>query len=399
MLMKKKSLKDIDVDGKTVLVRVDFNVPLDRDTGEISDDSRIRATVPTIRYLQDHGAHIILCSHMGRPKGKPLPAMSLAPVATRLREVLGQPVTLSSDATGQDTASLAGNLRPREVLLLENLRFHAEEEANDPEFAQALASLAQVFVNDAFGTAHRAHASTEGVTHYLPAVAGFLMEKELEFLGGVIESPARPLTAIIGGAKVSDKCALAEHMIDKVDSLIIGGGMCATFFKARGYETGDSLLEPEMTERAAGMEALAKDRRVPLLLPVDVVIAERFHAEAPAKTVPADGVPHGWLIMDIGPQTVALFSGTIASSKTIIWNGPMGVFEMPRFSAGTHAVARAVAAADATTVVGGGSTAQVVHDLGLQDRISHVSTGGGASLELLEGRELPGVAALLDRGS
>ena len=395
--MNKRSLRGIDAAGKRVLVRVDFNVPLDRDSGAITDDSRIRAALPTIRYLTERGATVVLCSHLGRPKGAPDAKLSLVPVAARLGDLLGSPVPLASGCVGAAVEAEVTALPPGGVLLLENLRFHAEEEANAPAFAKALASLADVFVNDAFGAAHRAHASTEGVTRYLPSVAGFLMEKELEALGAIVESPERPLAAVSGGAKVSDKLALLEHMAEKVDVMIVGGGMCATFFKARGYEVGDSLIEPDMIEAAAGIERRAAERGAALLLPEDVVVADRFAAEACAKTVAAAEIEPGWMLLDIGPRALASFGAALLPCRTVVWNGPMGVFEMPKFAAGTKGMAEIVAGLDATTVIGGGSTAQAVYELGLADCVTHVSTGGGASLELLEGKTLPGVAALLDR--
>ena len=395
--MNKRSLRDIDAAGKRVLVRVDFNVPLDRDSGAITDDSRIRAALPTIRYLTERGATVVLCSHLGRPKGAPDPKLSLAPVAARLGELLGSPVPLASGCCGAAVEAEVAALPPGGVVLLENLRFHAEEEANDAAFAKALASLADVFVNDAFGAAHRAHASTQGVTRYLPSLAGFLMEKELDALGAIVESPERPLAAVSGGAKVSDKLALLEHMAEKVDVMIVGGGMCATFFKARGYEVGESLIETEMIEAAAGIERRAAERGAALLLPEDVVVADRFAADACAKTVAAQEIEPGWMLLDIGPRALASFGAALLPCRTVVWNGPMGVFEMPKFAAGTTGMAKIVTGLDATTVIGGGSTAQAVYELGLADRVTHVSTGGGASLELLEGKTLPGVAALLDR--
>jgi phosphoglycerate kinase len=393
--MKKKSLRDVDVAGKRVLVRVDFNVPLDRDSGAITDDSRIAAALPSVRYILDQRCHVILCSHLGRPKG-PDPELSLAPIASRLSELLDMPVATVGDCIGTEVDAAVAGLAPGGVLMLENLRFHPEEEGNDPSFTKALAGTADVYVNDAFGAAHRAHASTEGVAHHLPAVAGFLMEKELDFLGKAVTDPERPVAAIVGGAKVSDKVRVLEHMIDRVESVLVGGGMAATFFYAKGYEVGASLLEAEMADVASGLEQRAKDQGTSLLLPIDVVIAERFEAVAPSRTVAAAEVPPGWTIMDIGPQTLALFRSELKKCRTVIWNGPMGVFEMARFAAGTRGLAETVAGLNATTVVGGGSTAQAVHELGLADRMSHVSTGGGASLELMEGKVLPGVAALMD---
>ena len=393
--MSKRTVKDVDASGKRALVRVDFNVPMD--AGVITDDSRIRAALPTLRYLLDQGASLMLASHLGRPKGTAVPALSLAPVARRLEELLGRPVRMATVVAGPEAEAMARDLAPGDVMMLENVRFCPQEEANDPAFARALASLADLYVNDAFGTAHRAHASTEGVAHHLPAVAGFLMRKEIGFLGKVLAGPQRPLAAVVGGAKVSDKIAMLEHMVERVDALLVGGGMAATFFRARGYEVGDSLLEPDMQDIAAALERRAAGRGVALLLPEDVVAAERFAADAPHEIVAADAVPPGWVIMDIGPKTVAAFARELGRCKTIVWNGPMGVFEMEAFAAGTRGIGQAVAQAHATTVVGGGSTAQAVYAFGLGDRISHVSTGGGASLELLEGKVLPGVAALQDR--
>ncbi len=393
--MNKKSVRDLDVAGKRVLVRADFNVPTDA-AGAITDDSRIREALPTIRYLLDRRARVILCSHFGRPKG-PDPKLSLGPVARRLEELADRPVKLVADYEGGARDAVWSGVPKDAILMLENVRFHPEEERNDPAFARALAALADLYVNDAFGTAHRAHASTEGVAHHLPAVAGLLMERELQFLNGALLNPARPCAAVVGGAKVSDKGALVERMVELVDAVLIGGGMCATFFKARGYEVGASLVEPEMASRASAIEARAQARGVELCLPVDVVVAERFAADAPARTVAASAVPAGWVIMDIGPQTVARFARELGRCKTVVWNGPMGVFEMPRFAAGTKGVAQAIAALDAVKIVGGGSTAEAVHQLGLAGRMTHVSTGGGASLELLKGRTLPGVAALLDK--
>ena len=385
----------MDVAGKRVLVRVDFNVPLDRDSGAIVDDSRIAAALPTLRYLLDRRARIVLCSHLGRPKG-PDTDLGLAPVARRLGELLDLPVATVGDCIGPEVDAAVAELDPGGVLMLENLRFHPEEEGNDPAFAKALAAVADVYVNDAFGAAHRAHASTEGVARHLPAVAGLLMEKELEFLVKAVTEPERPVAAIVGGAKVSDKVPTLEHMVERVESVLIGGGMSATFFHAKGYEVGASLLEADMADAASGLEERAKAGGTSLLLPIDLVIAERFEAGAPSRTVAAAAVAPGWTIMDIGPQTLALFRSELKKCRTVIWNGPMGVFEMPRFAAGTRGLAETVAGLDATTIVGGGSTAQAVHELGLADRMSHVSTGGGASLELMEGKILPGVAALLD---
>ena len=394
--MDKKTVRDLDVSEKRVLLRVDFNVPMVPSTGAISDDSRIQAALPTISYLLEKEARTIVCSHLGRPKG-PDPKQSLAPVAERLAELAGVPVRMASDCIGADIEAAAKGLAPGELLMLENLRFHPGEEKNDPAFALALAALADVYVNDAFGAAHRAHASTAGVAQHLPAVAGFLMEKELLFLGKALSSPERPMTAVVGGAKISDKMAMLEHMVDQVQALLIGGGMAATFLKARGLEPGMSLLEPDKVEFAAKLEQRARERGVALLLPSDLIVGERFEADAPSRTVDAEAIPVDWTVMDIGPKTIALFQDELKKSKTVLWNGPMGVFEMPRFSEGTRAVAECLAGLDGTTIVGGGSTAQAVHDLGLAGRMSHVSTGGGASLEFLEGKTLPGVAALDDK--
>lgn len=393
--LHKQTVRDVDVRGKRVFVRVDFNLPQDA-SGQISDDSRMREALPTIRYLLERKAKVILCSHLGRPKGVDL-KLSLAPMAKRLGELLKQPVPLAADCVGPVVEQQAKALRERQVLMLENVRFHPEEEQDDPVFAKSLAALAEVYVNDAFGAAHRAHASTEGITHFLPAVAGLLMEKELRYLTTAVDAPRRPMAAIFGGAKVSDKVKILEAMLDKADSLLVGGGMCATFFKARGYEVGESLVEDGMLETAKRLEAEAQRKGKRLLLPTDVVVGDKFDADAAARIVPVRSVPPGWLILDIGPDTIAVFTAELKRAKTVIWNGPQGVFEFPRFATGTKALAGALAGLDATTIVGGGSTAEVVHSLGIADKLSHVSTGGGASLELLEGRTLPGVAALLDK--
>lgn len=395
--MNKKNVRDVDVSGKRVLVRVDLNVPLDEDTGTISDFTRIRAVLPTIEYLIDRQARVILCSHMGRPKGKVVPKLSLAQVADHLSKLLGKPVAMASDCVGAEVEQAAGRLQDGEVLMLENLRFHAEEENNDPQFARALARLADIYVNDAFGTAHRKHASTEGIAHYLPAVAGLLMEQEIDMLSRVIDSPARPLAAIIGGAKISDKIGVIEHILDKVDSLIIIGGMAATFFKAHGYGVGASMIEEDMLDLAKRLIRDAAVKGVNLLLPRDVVVAERFAADAKHETVAVSDVPAGWFIMDIGRDTTAIIKAELRKCKTVVWNGPAGVFEYPSFSKGTTAIAELLAGLDAITVIGGGSTAEAVEELGLSSRMSHVSTGGGASLKLLEGKTLPGVEVLLDK--
>lgn len=388
----KKTIRDIDVAGKRVLVRADLNVPMEG--GAITDDTRIRESLPTIRYLLDHGARVIVCSHLGRPKG-PDPGLSLAPVAGRMANLLGQEVLFAEDCIGT-VAEEAVAAMGRHVLLLENLRFHPEEEKNVPAFAQALARLAEIYVNDAFGAAHRAHASTEGVTHYLPAVAGLLMEKEVRYLSALVANPPKPFAAIVGGAKVSTKIAAIEHLLPKLDMLFVGGGMANTFLKATGIDVQMSLVEDEQVEVAKAILAKAGDRGVAVHLPRDVVAASRFAADAEALTRPVNEVPKGYMILDIGPGTVKAYAEALKAAKAVVWNGPMGVFEMEKFSAGSFGLARALASLDAITVVGGGETAAVVALAGLQDRFTHVSTGGGASLEMLEGRELPGVAALLD---
>jgi len=430
----KKTIKDVNVQGKKVLVRVDFNVPMDKETGtKITDENRILGALPTIKYLLENGAALILCSHMGKPhnvfndtlklnkkekaKIEALPAeeqeaataaalekakkdvkkLSLAPVAARLSELLGQEVIMAKDVIGPDAQAKAAALKPGQVMVLENLRFHAEEEKNDPEFAKALASFADLYVNDAFGTAHRAHASTAGVAAYLPAVSGFLIEKELKFMGGALENPQRPFVAILGGAKVSSKIGVITNLIDKVDALVIGGGMAYTFAKAMGGEVGDSLLEEDKIDLSREIMEKAKAKGVKFLLPIDTVIADDFSNDANTKVVPTGEIPAGWQGVDIGPETRKLFAETIRGAKTVVWNGPMGVFEFPNFAKGTIAVAEALAEADCISIVGGGDSAAAVTQLGFADKISHISTGGGASLEFLEGKTLPGVAALNDK--
>lgn len=393
--MLKKSIRDIELSGKRVLVRVDYNVPMA--DGRITDDTRIRATLPTLRYLLDKGAAVIAASHLGRPKGARVPEFSLAPAAKRLAELLDCEVFFAEDCVGAAAETKAGALKPGQVLMLENLRFHKEEEKNDPEFARGLAALADVLVNDAFGVSHRAHASVEGVTKYLPAVAGFLMEKEIDFLGRAVTDPPHPYVAIIGGAKVSDKIGVISNLLAKVDTLIIGGGMANTFIAAQGYATGKSLVEADKLELARSLIAQAKERGVRLLLPTDVVVADKFAADAAGKVVSIDAIPDGWMALDIGPVSSGAFAAALAGAKLIVWNGPMGVFEMDAFARGTEAVARAVAATDAISVVGGGDSVAAIEKAGLQDKITHISTGGGASLELLEGKVLPGIAAISDK--
>jgi phosphoglycerate kinase len=394
--MNKQTVRDVDVAGKRVLARVDFNVPLDRE-GHVTDATRIREALPTISYLRERGARVILMSHLGRPDGQVKDGLRLAPVAAELERLLGAPVAYARDCVGSDADTAVAALQPGGVLLLENLRFHPEEEKNDPEFARQLAALGDLYVNDAFGTAHRAHASTEGVTHYLPAVAGLLMERELAAFAGIIEDPQRPLVAIIGGAKVSSKIGVLEHLLGKVDRLMIGGGMACTFLKAQGKEVGRSLLEADKLQVALDLLERAGGAGVEVLLPVDAVITDRLDAEAPCRVVGVDAVPADQLIADIGPRTVQRFAAALADSRTILWNGPMGVFEIPTFAAGTRAIAEAVAASEAIKVIGGGDTVAAVEQTGTARRMTHISTGGGASLELLEGRTLPGVAALREK--
>ncbi|MCL7453750.1 MAG: phosphoglycerate kinase [Anaerolineae bacterium] len=391
--MNKKTIQDVDVRGKRVLVRLDLNVPLQE--GEVADDTRIQAALPTIRYLLDREASVILCSHLGRPKGQVDDSLKMEPVARRLAELLERPVTKLDDCVGPQVESAVAQAGPGDVILLENTRFHPEEKANDPEFARQLAALAELYVNDAFGSAHRAHASTEGVAHYLPAVAGFLMEKELEFLGRVLASPEHPFVAILGGAKISDKIGVIENLLDRVDVFLIGGGMANTFLKAEDYDVGDSLVEDGSLDVARSLLQQAGDK---LILPVDVTVADRFEAEAFSQVVAAGNVPRGWRILDIGPRTLELFQGHLENARTVVWNGPMGVFEFAKFAQGTEAVARMLAnLSGATTVIGGGDSAAAVKRVGLDDKMTHVSTGGGASLEFMEGKTLPGVAALLDK--
>ncbi len=399
--MNKKTIRDVDVRGKRVLVRVDFNVPLD--AGTVTDDTRIRAALPTIQYLLDRDSIVILASHLGRPKGAPMPEFVMDPVARRLSELLGRPVRKLDDSVGPQVEAAVGEARPGDLLLLENTRFHPGETKNDPEYARQLAALAELYVNDAFGSAHRAHASTEGVAHYLPAVAGFLMEKEIEFLGGALSAPRRPFVAILGGAKISDKIGVVQNLLGQVDALLIGGGMANTFLKAQGYDMGESLVEDGSLEVARELLAASSMRHRGqagdrLVLPADAVVADRFDAEASSQVVPVGDVPSGWRILDVGPHTLELFGERLKGARTVIWNGPMGVFEFPKFARGTEAVAQMLAALpDAVTIVGGGDSVAAIQNAGLAGQMSHISTGGGASLEFLEGKTLPGVAALLDK--
>ena len=396
MMCSKKTVKDVDVREKTVLLRCDFNVPLDKDTGEITDDARIEGAIPTITYLLGQGAKVIACSHLGRPKGKVNPALSLGPVAERLALLLGGPVKMAKDVVGEDAASFAASLKPGEIMMLENLRFHKEEEENDPEFARKLASMADIFVSDAFGTVHRAHASTEGVSHYLTAVSGFLVARELEVLGGAMESPDRPFVAILGGSKVSDKLGVISNLLDKADVLLVGGGMAYTFIKAQGGDIGSSLCENDRLEYAREMLNKARANNVRLLLPADTVAAAEFKPDAAPVTVATDSIPDGMMGLDIGPEAAKEYGDIIKTAGTVVWNGPMGVFEFPAFAAGTRAVAEAMAESAAITIIGGGDSAAAVGQFGLADKMTHISTGGGASLEFIEGIELPGVVCLLD---
>jgi len=395
--MNKKTVRDIDVSGKRVLVRADLNIPLDEETGAISDDTRILAVIPTIRYLIDRKARVILCSHLGRPQGKVVDELKLAPVAGRLSEILGSPVEMATDCIGPQVEEVVGRLKEGDVLLLENLRFHPEEEKNDPGFAKALARLADIYVNDAFGTAHRAHASTVGVAEHLPAVGGFLMEKEIDVMYKALNDPVRPFAAIIGGAKINSKIGVLEYIMDKVDSLLIAGGMSSTFLRALKYDVGQSSVKEDKVSLAQSLMEKAAEKGVHLLLPSDVVVADRFASDARSRTVPVDNVPANWYVMDIGPRTIELFEAKLRKSKTIIWNGPVGVFEFPKFSKGTEAMANLLAGLDATTIIGGGSTAEAVVERGLAGKITHVSTGGGASLKFMEGKTLPGVVVLQDK--
>ena len=395
MTYNKKSVEDIDVSGKKVLVRCDFNVPMK--DGKITDETRINGALPTIKYLLSKNAAVILCSHMGRPKGEFNPAFSLAPVAKRLSELLGQEVVLAADVIGEDAKAKAAALKPGEVMMIENVRFHKEEEKNDPAFAKELASIAEIYVNDAFGTAHRAHASTAGVADYLPAVCGYLIQKEISVMGKALSDPARPFTAILGGAKVSDKIGVINNLIDKVDTLIIGGGMAYTFMRALGNTTGTSICEEDKLELASDLMKKARAKGVSFLIPVDNIVAREYKEDADFMRIYSDAIPDGWMGLDIGPTTQELFTKTIAGSGTVIWNGPMGVSEWENFAAGTRAVAKAVAECGGISIIGGGDSAAAVEKLGYADKMTHISTGGGASLEFLEGLELPGIACLQDK--
>ena len=400
MNYNKKTVCDVDVSGKKVLLRCDFNVPQDKETGAITSDKRIVAALPTIQYLLEHDAAVIACSHMGKPKGEWKPELSMAPVAKRLSELLGKDVILAKDIVGEDAKAKAAALKPGQILLLENLRYDNGETKNDPAFAKALADLAGaegIYVSDAFGTVHRAHASTAGVAAYLPAVSGFLIQKELEVIGGALAAPKRPLVAILGGSKVSSKIGVINNLLEIADTIIIGGGMAYTFSAAQGGKIGDSLLEEDWKGYALEMIDKAKAKGVKLLLPVDTVIADKFAADANADVVEAGQIPDGWQGLDIGPKTAETFCEAVKKAGTVVWNGPMGVFEFDRFAAGTRAVAQALAESGAISIVGGGDSAAAVEQLGFADRITHISTGGGASLEFLEGKELPGVACLLDK--
>jgi 3-phosphoglycerate kinase len=394
--LNKKTVKDVDVNGKRVLVRCDFNVPLDENKN-ITNENRIIGALPTIKYLIENSAKVILCSHLGRPKGEFNMKFSLSPVAKRLSEILGMEVKMASDVVGDCAKSLVAQMNPGDVVILENVRFHAEEEKNDPEFSKQLASLADIYVNDAFGTAHRAHASTAGVADYLPAVCGFLIQKEIEIMGGALSNPVRPFTAILGGAKVSDKIGVIENLLEKVDNLIVGGGMAYTFFKALGYNIGDSICENDKIELAESLISKAKQKGVELILPADTVVATEFKNDAESKTVMSNEIPDGWMGLDIGEKSISMFSDVISKSKTVIWNGPMGVFEFENFANGTKKIALAVSNVDGTTIIGGGDSAAAVEKLGFADKMTHISTGGGASLEFLEGIELPGIACLNDK--
>ncbi len=395
-MLNKRTLEDLDVKGKKVLVRVDFNVPMDKES-HITDDRRIREALPTIEYLKDKGAKVILMSHLGRPKGKVNPQFSLKPVSLRLSELLGLEVIFASDVIGEDAFGKSASLKEGQVMLIENVRFHAEEEKNDAEFAKKLSVLGEIYVNDAFGTAHRAHASTAGIASYLPSAVGFLIKKEIEIMGKAITNPERPFVAILGGAKVSDKIGVIENLMAKVDTLLIGGGMAYTFFKALGREIGKSIVEDDKVELAGQILKKAEEKGIKILLPVDTVVAVEFKADASHKTVASDSIPADYMGLDIGEKTIGIFREVIMNAKTVVWNGPMGVFEMPVFSKGTYALAEAMAKVKGVTIIGGGDSAAAIEQLGFADKMTHISTGGGASLEFLEGKVLPGIDVINDR--
>ena len=395
-MMNKKSISDMDVKGKRVIARVDFNVPLD-ENGNVTDDKRIRGALPTIKYIIENGGKILLVSHLGRPKNGPEAKFSMKPAADRLSQLLGKEVILAADVIGEDAKTKAANLKEGEILMLENVRFHKEETKNDPEFAKELASMADIYCNDAFGTAHRAHASTAGLADYLPSCCGYLIKKELDVMGKALNNPERPFVAILGGAKVSDKISVIENLLDKVDTLIIGGGMAYTFFKAQGYDVGTSICELDKVDLANELLKKAKEKNVNLLLPVDTVIGKEFKADTEYKVVASNEIPEGWMGLDIGPETVKIFSEAVKGAKTVVWNGPMGVFEFENFAVGTKKIAEALAESGAISIVGGGDSAAAVEQLGFADKITHISTGGGASLEFLEGKELPGIAVLNEK--
>jgi len=395
--MNKKTIKDIDVKNKKVLVRCDFNVPQNKETGEITDNRRIKAALPTIQYLLENNAKVILCSHLGRPKGEVNQKYSLKPVAEELTKLLNKEVKLAKDVIGEDAKGLVANLQEGEIVLLENVRFHAEEEKNDAEFAKELASFAEIYVNDAFGTSHRAHGSTAGVADYLPAVSGFLIEKELEFLGGALENPKKPFVAILGGAKVSDKIGVIENLLEKVDTLIIGGGMAYTFFKAKGYEIGTSICEEDKLDLAKSLLEKAEKKGVQLLLPVDNKVSKEFSNDSEYIEVASNEIPEGYMGMDIGSKTIENFKEILKDAKTVVWNGPLGVFEFDKFAQGTNEVAKILGNLDAITIIGGGDSAAAIEKMGLADKMTHISTGGGASLEFLEGKTLPGIACLQNK--
>jgi len=393
----KKNVEDLDVSGKRVIVRVDFNVPLDKETGAITDDKRITAALPTIKYLVDNNAKVILVSHLGRPKNGPEAKFSMKPAAERLAELLGKPVTLAADVIGEDAKAKAAALKDGEILMLENVRFHKEETKNDPKFAAELASMADLYVNDAFGTAHRAHASTAGLANFLPSACGYLIQKEIDVIGGALDNPARPFVAILGGAKVSDKIGVITNLLDKADTIIIGGGMAYTFIGAMGGTVGNSLFEADKVELAKELMAKAEEKGVKLLLPEDTVVADDFSNDANSKVVPTMEIPDGWEGLDIGPKTIEKFSAAIKEAKTVIWNGPAGVFEFDNFAVGTKALAKAIAESDAISIIGGGDSAAAIQKLGFADQVTHISTGGGASLEYIEGKVLPGIDCLSDK--